>query len=261
MWVSMTDVVTIPDWTGHIRFFHKDIGQGRTLTMFCLQDYVSVATGKDKRQSAESIRRIMKAHPEVEANCFHFQFPGQGEKEVTCGDIDVLLEVSCLLGGKKASQFRHVSMKVFRLVSSGDRTNVTKFMDKCDTIQGNPLIDACREKTKVEHDIQEEYLANFHSSMKAIKDTVHDPTYHYALLNDSLNCAVTGFTSTKELKRKRGWDGKAHVSGRSVMTTKEKSLVSVAHAFHVEISSQKRPFLEVVNEVSTKIKGCALLLQ
>jgi hypothetical protein len=83
-------------------------------------DVARVITGSDSRDSAQMFRRIIEAHPEVEAKCFHLKFPGRGQRDTPVADLPTIIEIIFLLPGKTAARIRNEAAKLFVRYLGGD---------------------------------------------------------------------------------------------------------------------------------------------
>ena len=66
-------------------------------------DVIATISGKDKNHAAEDLRRISTGHPEVNAICVDFKFPGRGQRDTPVTDANGIVEITMQLVYKSFS--------------------------------------------------------------------------------------------------------------------------------------------------------------
>ena len=69
-------------------------------------DVIATISGKVKNQAAEDLRRISAGHPEVEAICFDFKFPGRGHRDTPVTDAKGIVGFAAYRGSVYLDSFR-----------------------------------------------------------------------------------------------------------------------------------------------------------
>ena len=177
-----------------------------------------------------------------------------------------MFEVLSLCPGKLAAKFRHEATQVIRDYMACNKEKLNADMDALNKVKDNPVLDACREKSEhlkalEQQQVKQKYLTHYHENMDSVKAKVELPkAMHFAHLNtfDPLWCDRVQING-RELKRKRGWDGKkTNVSWRSLMTTNELILATTAHQFHgVALEKGEKDLFKLTDEVAKKTRMCA----
>jgi len=86
-----------------------------------LVDVGVILTGQSDRHSAEIIRRLVTAHPELDAKCVPIKFGGRGNQETPVPkDLAALVEIIFLLPGRAAAQVRQAAARLFVRHLGGD---------------------------------------------------------------------------------------------------------------------------------------------
>ena len=172
-----------------------------------------------------------------------------------------------LLQGKGAANFRRESADLVTRYFAGDQTLHAEIdtMHNTDYAGKEFFVDAvARHKAEVGPDtkVYKGYISQYKTAMGSLKNNVPDPhSYHYAIANDRINCAVTRCNSTDEFKRKRGWDGKSKISARKLMNALEIMLVTTANTGleHLLETRGGSNFLGTIQEVEDKTRRCAAI--
>ena len=83
-------------------------------------DSISIITRKDKRHSAEDLRRISEKSRVVDSNCVLGIFPGNSRRTPIAKDLKTLIQVIFLLPGREASLVRQAAAEIFVRFMGGD---------------------------------------------------------------------------------------------------------------------------------------------
>jgi len=81
-----------------------------------------ILTGQDARHSAEILRRMFAAHPELDTKCVRVSFGGRGgnRESLVPKDLPALIEIIFLLPGRAAAQVRQAAARLFVRFLGGD---------------------------------------------------------------------------------------------------------------------------------------------
>lgn len=201
-------VVVVPNWTGSVRWTR--CGPENAIH-FSLIDAVMMATERDNHDAGQTLRRILKQLAEEGKNYSLFQFPGQGQHATAVGDIDMLINVLACCPGKNALKFRVHAMNVFRHFVASDAATLNAGMAAMAQVQGNPIVDAAREKSAAQH---KKYLEQRTRTNDSLRDRGL-PRHLYPAKEAVVTKAACGMWPT-EFKEKHGI--KRNQSARSGFT-------------------------------------------
>jgi hypothetical protein len=89
-------------------------------------DVVAAITGKSGREAAEVFRRLTESYPEVQANCFSFQFAGKRQKNTPVTHAKGIVEIIMVLPGSQAAKVRRQAAEILVRYFGGDITLVAE---------------------------------------------------------------------------------------------------------------------------------------
>jgi hypothetical protein len=93
-------------------------------------DIISVAGGQKADASRKIWERISKNYPdEVVTLCHNFKFPGAGQRETPCVDVNGLVKLLMWIPGKKAQEFRNLTANTMVRYLGGDTSLATEIQN------------------------------------------------------------------------------------------------------------------------------------